>query len=420
MTEAQRRFPKLEPNLRRRIVEQAAKTVREKYIFEEDGRAMSDLLTRRLREGTFDEITELQRLTIAITATLHSIREDLHLAALTWVPPAEGAPSEGDDLGPLRARWKRTNHEFRRLEILLGNVGYVDLRGFVTATDGGPTAVAAMTFLANVDALIFDLRENGGGRDLVSFLMSYLFDRPRHVHTAHFRERDEQTWTCGYVPGPRFPEHPVFVLTSRATFSAAEDFAYNLQQLGRAVVVGERTKGGAHPVEFYRFPDLFLELVIPNAYSENPVSRSNWEESGVVPNIEVSAPEALLAAHEQALLALLAQEPSDEERAFRTWALESVRLRRAPYEPHPESLDAYTGDYTNAVRIERAGASLTFRWDGHTYRLAPLSEHCFEFDQGIQRATFTVEDGEATSFLWATQDGESWRIPRVRDQDASG
>jgi len=105
----------------------------------------------------------------------------------------------------LRAQRRTSNHKFRKPEILVGNIGYVDLRESATAADGGSTAAAAMQFLGNTDALIFDLRENGGGRDLVCFLMSYLFDEPTHVHTARHCDHDEQTRTCGYVPGRRFP-----------------------------------------------------------------------------------------------------------------------------------------------------------------------------------------------------------------------
>jgi len=420
MANAKRAFPALNDALTRRIVEKTAEVVKGKYIFEEDAAAMADLLLTRLREGAFNEHTDLQRLTGAITEMLHSVREDLHLAALSWMPPVEDVPHTGDLMESLRSRWRRNNHEFRKIEILLGNVGYVDLRGFTTAASGGPTAAAAMQFLADTDALIFDLRDNGGGRDLVYFLMSYLFDEPTHVHTARHRDHDEQAWTYGYVPGPRFPKHPVYVLISRATFSAAEDFSYNLQQQGRVTVIGEQTKGGAHPVEFHRFPDLFLELAIPNAYSENPVSGGNWEDSGVVPDLEVSAEDALLAAHEKALETLIQRAPDDDDRRYRQWALESVRLRKRPYEPSSDSLEACVGEYTNAVRIERIGDALTFSWSGRTYALTPLSEHRFELDHGMQRATFTVDNGQATEFLWETEDGDAWNIRRVDEDSPAG
>jgi hypothetical protein len=417
MPATEHRFPPLDEDLRRAIVEQTARTVRETYIFEREADEMSELLLSRYQDGSFDQVAEIPRLTSALTETLHAVRKDLHLAALAWAPPAEAIPATGDDIESLRRRWRRSNHEFRKVEILLGNIGYVDLRGFTTASSGGPTATAAMQFLADTDALIFDLRENTGGRDLLYFLMSYLFDEPVHVHTQIYRDHEEQAWTYGHVPGRRLADRPAFVLISNATFSAGEDFSYNLQQQGRVTVIGERTKGGAHPVEFYRFPELFLELVVPHAYSRNPISGGNWEDTGVLPDIEVPASEALLVAHEKALEALLEEASDEDEKRFRTWALESVRLRRTPFMPDPQGLDAYTGDYTNGVRIERVSDRLTFAWDGHTYSLTPLSEHCFEFDHGIQRATFHVEGGEAGAFLWETEDGDAWRIPRVRETE---
>ncbi len=267
-------FPVLSAELTARIVEKTAATVRDKYIFADDAETMCELLLSKLKDGVFRDAESIPDLASAVTEVLHSVRADLHLVAMPWIPPAEGGDSDGL-MDAWHRRMPRHNYEFRKLEVLLGNVGCVDLRGFAPAAEGGPTAAAAMQFLAHTDALIFDLRDNGGGEDLVYHLMSYLFDKPTHVHTARYRDHDEQNWTYGYVPGPRFPNKPVYVVISRSTFSAGEDFTYNLQQLGRVTVVGEQTRGGAHPVEFYRFPELCLELMIPNAYSENPVSHTN-------------------------------------------------------------------------------------------------------------------------------------------------
>ncbi|MGD9675252.1 MAG: S41 family peptidase, partial [Candidatus Bipolaricaulia bacterium] len=332
MVDQASRFPALTPRLVSRIVRKTAETVRERYIFPDDAKAMSDLLLAKLDEGAFDGLKTVPDLTSELTAALHSAKTDLHLVAMAWLPSAEGG-EPGGTMDEWTRRLPRHNYEFRKLEVLLGNVGYLDLRGFASAAAGGPTAAAAMQFLAHADALIFDLRDNGGGEDLVYYLMSYLFDKPTHVHTAKYRDRDEQNWTYAYVPGPRFADRPVYVVISRSTFSAGEDFSYNLQQLGRVTVIGEPTRGGAHPVEFYRFPALCLELMIPNAYSENPASHTNWESCGVTPDVVVSADEALDVAHRKALEKLATEDADEETRRCREWALDTLRLRAKQYAP---------------------------------------------------------------------------------------
>lgn len=408
-------LPPLDENLRRSIIEKTAQTIEDHYIFPDDADRMAALLLSRQQGKAFDEAGTIPELTKKLTEAVQSVRQDLHLAVMPWVAPSGGEDNdESGMMDALRRRWRRHNYEFRKLEILLGNVGYLDLRGFPTAAVAGPTTAAAMQFLSHADALIFDVRDNGGGEDLVYLLMSYLFDEPKHVHTARHRDHDEQVWTYGFVPGPRFPNHPAYVLISRSTFSAGEDFSYNLQQQGRVVVVGEQTCGGAHPVEFYRFPELFLELMIPNAYSISPISGTNWEESGVVPDIEVPADDALAVAHEQAMVKLVERAEDDELRRYRTWALDTLRGRKTRYDVDVNALMTYVGRYSGSVSVEAQDTTLTLSWGGRrAHRLTPLSEHCFEFDHGTQRVTFAVEDGQVNELVWETEDGDAWTMKRL-------
>ena len=207
----------------------------------------------------------------------------------------------------------------------------------------------------------------------------------------------------------------MYVLISRSTFSAGEDFSYNLQKLGRVVVVGEQTRGGAHPVEFHRFPELHVELMIPDAYSENPVTRSNWEDSGVVPDIEASADEALAIAHDHVLNRLVEAAEDAESRRFREWALQTIRARRAACNVPAEHLAAYAGQYTRSVVVEDQDGTLRLSWGGRRgHRLTPVTEHRFEFDHGTQRVTFRIENGAVGSLLWETEDGDARTMDRVK------
>ena len=166
----------------------------------------------------------------------------------------------------------------------------------------GPTATAAMNFLANVDALIVDLRDNGGGDPkMVAFVSSYLFSTRTHLNDLWTRKTSstQEYWTLE-VPGKRLGgEKPVYVLTSKRTFSGAEEFTYNLKNLKRATIVGETTGGGAHPVSGHRVDEHFM-IGVPFARAINPVSKTNWEGVGVEPDVKVSAADALSTAQKLA------------------------------------------------------------------------------------------------------------------------
>jgi len=179
----------------------------------------------------------------------------------------------------------------------------VPARGF-HAQHGAEPMSTTMSKLAAAKALIIDLRENGGGSpEGVAYMASYLFgDKAVHLNNVYNRQADrtQTSYTSPDLPGRRFgPQKPVYVLTSGFTFSAAEEFAYDLQALGRATIVGEVTGGGAHPVEMHRVSDHW-SIFLPTSRSINPITKTNWEGTGVQPGVEVPADQALSKALELA------------------------------------------------------------------------------------------------------------------------
>jgi C-terminal processing protease CtpA/Prc len=195
------------------------------------------------------------------------------------------------------------NCGFVRAEQLPGNVGYIKFNMFADTDMCAATASAAMTFVAGTRALIIDVRENGGGSPgMVAFVSSYLFDRRTHLNDLWTRRTGEtkEFWTSDSVSGRRFGgTKPIYVLTSARTFSGAEEFTYNLKNLKRAIIVGETTGGGAHPVSGHRIDEHFM-IGVPFARAINPITHTNWEGVGVKPDIIVPAHDALETA--QALL----------------------------------------------------------------------------------------------------------------------
>ncbi len=303
------------------MIDGVLKQLLDNYVFPETARKMNEVIRERLAKKEYDAITGCRRFAHKLTADLQAISHDKHLRvrfSSTPLPKEERRKPTPHDREPMRKQMAWRNFGFEKVERLAGNVGYLDLRGFMPVEAAGDTAAAAMNFLAHTDALILDLRLNGGGEPaMVALVCSYLFPAGDvvHLNDLYFRPAQEthQWWTLPYVPGKRFVGKPVYVLTSRRTFSAAEECAYNLKNLKRATIVGERTGGGAHPGGVRRLSDHFAAF-IPMGRAINPVSKTNWEGTGVTPDVVVSAPLALKTAHLAAAKALAAQAGNDPER----------------------------------------------------------------------------------------------------------
>lgn len=279
--------------------------LKDRYVLDNKVAETIDRIEARKNAGAYSELRLAEQLAAALTADLQAVTKDKHLRVLSRSIPI---PMTTDDLPPDvrglgREQLARENFGFKAVEILDGNIGYLDLRRFVNPAWAGDTAVSTMNFLANADALIVDLRWNGGGSPLmIALLSSYFFDEPVHLNDLYDRRRGttRQSWTLPHVPGKKFLNKDIFILTSASTFSAAEEFSYNLKNLKRAVLIGETTRGGAHPVVIRRLSD-HLFATVPSAKAINPISKTNWEGTGVNPDVPMPAREALVAAHRMAL-----------------------------------------------------------------------------------------------------------------------
>jgi retinol-binding protein 3 len=305
------------------VIEGALKFLNESYVLPDVARQMDKAIRQRLKNKEYDKIDSAQALAKTLTDHLRAVCHDLHLRVQyshRVLPPEPGGAGQGPT-PEMRERMRRymasSNYEFKKLERLDGNVGYLELEGFAPTDGGAEIAIAAMNFLANTDALIIDLRQNhGGGPGMVALICSYLFDpEPVHLNDLYFRPEDSthQWWTLAYVPGKRYTGKDVYVLTSKETFSAAEEFTYNLKTRKRATIVGETTGGGANPGGAQRINDHF-SIWVPSGRAINPITKTNWEGTGVAPDLAVPAARALLSAHLAAVKAI-AEKASARRRA---------------------------------------------------------------------------------------------------------
>ena len=295
---------KIDPAMRARVIDGAVASLNEFYVYPETAKKMEEALRARQKRGEYDAVEDAEAFAELLTEHLQQVSHDKHLRVdfSPAVLPKEGAPRDPNMDARMRTQMERENCLFQKLERLPSNIGYLKFNAFLPPDICGPTAIAAMNFLGNVDAIIFDLRDNGGGDPrMVALISTYLFDQPTHLNDLYNRKEDasEQFWTLPYVPGKRLAGKPVFVLTSKYTFSGAEEFAYNLKNLKRATIIGETTGGGAHPVSGHRIDDHFM-IDVPFARAVNPISKTNWEGTGVEPDIKVPADQALDVAKEKA------------------------------------------------------------------------------------------------------------------------
>jgi hypothetical protein len=295
---------KLDAAERQHVIDGVAKNLKESYVYPDLAQKMEDAIRANQKQGDYEAMTDPDAFANRLTKDLQAVSHDKHLGvnySSVKVPPEGEKPSAEED-AQFRKMLERTNCSFEKIEILSRNVGYLKFNAFADPAICGPTAVAAMNFLAHVDAIIFDLRENGGGDPkMVAMISSYLFDKPTHLNDLYNRKDDfaTQYWTLPYVPGTTLADKPAFVLTSKSTFSGAEEFTYNLKNLKRATIVGETTGGGAHPVAGHRIDEHFM-IGVPFARAVNPISKTNWEGTGVEPDVPVKAAEALEKAEELA------------------------------------------------------------------------------------------------------------------------
>ena len=285
------------------VLEAVLTLLEAEYIFPDKAAEADAAVRAALAAGEFEGL-DGAAFCRAVTEVFHRVCADRHLR-LMWSDEPQEAEADGEAM--FASLSLSVNHGFQRVERLDGNVGYVDLRLVPAPADGGPLFAAAMRLLANTEALIVDLRRNvGGDVSTVTLWCSYFFGGDAvHLNDVYTRKDDStrQYWTLEHVDGPRYLDRPVYVLIGPATFSGAEEFAYNLKATGRATLVGETTRGGAHPTEWYSITPQ-ITFAAPYARSINPITGTNWEGVGVEPDLAVTADEAFDVAYREALAML--------------------------------------------------------------------------------------------------------------------
>lgn len=295
---------------KKQTIDSVAGVLTERYIFPEVAKKTIAHLRTRLAKKAYDGITDGNSFAGALTADLQAISHDKHLRVYY---SADEIPVEKEhELMSIPPEFREvlgrilihTNYGIRKVDVLRGNIGYIDFEQLVTPEMAGDTYAAAMNYLAHTEAMIIDLRRCGGSQspDAIPFLLSYFFETPVHLIDMQFRKGNvlKQSWTYANVPGKRYLNKPVYVLVSNGTFSGAEEMAYDLKNLKRATIIGQTTGGGANPGGELRVSSHY-GMFVPVGKVQSPITKTNWEGVGVQPDTVINTKLALYKAQQMAM-----------------------------------------------------------------------------------------------------------------------
>jgi hypothetical protein len=362
------------------------------YILKDKGDAANKMLNSNLKRKKYYSLNGGE-LANTLVEDLQAVVNDKHLM-IKFYPNGDACTdyaAQDNENKPTIASLKRSrfdNYGFKEVSILNMNIGYLKLDGFydIRSPESAKAAAAAMDFLSHTSGLIIDLSENTGGDPAtLQFLISYFFniDPATHYNTFHFKDgRDNyvEERTLPYVPGERLANIPLYVITSKNTFSAGEALAYSLQQLKRATIVGQPTGGGAHAADFKLINDYF-DMSIPMARAINPITNTNWEGVGVKPDVEIELKKAKDYAHAELIKAAAKQETDEILLARYKWQLEELECRLNEFSHKTILLEKYTGSFDGDRKIYIENGKLKYqRGQGKIAILTPLNETSFISD----------------------------------------
>ncbi|MFH1142995.1 MAG: S41 family peptidase [Candidatus Eisenbacteria bacterium] len=378
-------LPKIDARTQAAIVDSVTTAIDTIYVIKETADRIIAHLREQLAAGAYKELTDPVLLAQRLDADARTIYNDHHFGIAALKPydaAVEGAPGDPQDSERAQRSLRAQNFGFKKVEILPGNIGYLEFDRFAPTEVAGETAAAAMNFLANTHALIIDLRQNGGGNaSMIRLLAGYLFAEQQHLINWYVRDTDEtvQSHSLDFVPGKRMADIPVYVLTSDFTGSAAEEFTFDLKHLERATIVGDTTGGGGHTVatSTMTFKGFRIGMRIPYGRAYDPKTGQGWEGVGVIPDVAVPSAQALTVAH-AAALARLEDEVEDEQTRFElAWARQDLEGKLHPLELTLDQLSECVGTF-GPRRIFIEGGRLQYQREGRPQlALQPLGADLF-------------------------------------------
>jgi len=401
------------------LIDSLVTTLNNNYVFPEKAESISIFLQSQLNKNIYAPyLKNPQKLAEQIENDINQIHHDPHLHIQYdpgFVAREYAKPSE-EEVNQSKKYWKEQNYSFPKVEILPGNVGYLPFNGFVDDIESAkPTICSALRFLANTCAIIIDVRENqGGSPDMVSQIESYFFREKTHMNDLINRSAKD---TTVFYADPAKADSlnlamPVYILTSHKTFSAAEDFSYGMQQAKRAIIVGEITGGGAHPQNPFSIGQGFVSS-IPFARSYNPVTKTDWEGTGVIPNVKVNAETAFLKAQELIFTEQLQAAKDEQAKHKSEYYLRSLMPTKDTKNIPLDLLSQLTGTYPDVtVYIDK---NRLFCKNNHSRKVTELkliANNLFVLEENAQIQFLKDSTGHYSSIKIYLNDGSIFQQPK--------
>jgi hypothetical protein len=410
------------------IIDSIVTLLASRYVYPEKSLQMDSLLKTNLANNTYAADSVLPDFTQSLTRDLREFSHDLHISIHPipkhrfYATDDKGVPKE-----QIHAR-SLENFGWKSAEWLPGAVGYLKVDKFDDTAYAIGVAEAALSFMANCWAVIIDLRDNSGGQEnMQQLIASYFFDEPTQLSSLYWTYLDSlvEAWTRTDVKGPSLARKDLYVLTSRHTASGAEAFAYNMKYLRKATIVGDTSAGAAHWSDWYEFPNLNVVALVPVARPINLVTMSNWEGTGVIPDIVIVAAKAKDRAYLEAVLTLESKTTDERIKRQLKWLVPTIEGRLHPVNLSDDLLSKYVGKYVypdgeRYCSVACENGNLYYISSGGTRdRLLPMSEHFFRLEKeheeyGEIRVKFIPDElGEVAEMQWFDILGFMFKFTRV-------
>jgi hypothetical protein len=398
-------------------------------VYPEKALQMDSLLKTRLANKAYAADSLLPDFTQSLTRDLRDFSRDLHIS-IRPIPARRFYATENKGISEeqIYAR-SLENYGWKSTEWLPGAVGYIKVDRFDDTAYAGDVAEAALSFAANCQAIIVDLRDNKGGQEnMQQFIASHFFDRPTQLSGLYWTYLDSlaEAWTRADIGGPSLANKDLYILISHQTASGAEAFAYNMKYAKKAIIVGDTSAGAAHWSDWYEFPNLNVVALVPVARPINPVTKSNWEGTGVIPDIAIEAAKAKDRAYLEAIQTLESKTTDERRKQQLNWLVPTIEGRLHPVNLNDDLVLKYLGQYIypdgerHSTIINENGNLYYISAGGNKDRLLPISEHFFRLEKeheeyGEIRVKFIPDNtGKIAEMQWFDILGFMYKFVKVQ------
>jgi hypothetical protein len=412
----------LTPAIKAEVVDSLSSILIKKYIYLDTAVKMSTRIKGRLKSGAYGIITNPDDFARILNTDLQNVYNDLHMR-IYYDAGFEKALQTKSYMESVTRRMnflqvaKQKNYGFPDVRILDGNIGYISITQFYDPNEQSIEVVKnVFNFLKNANSLIIDVRENPGGEpDMVKYICSYFFKEKTHLNDYYDRHTStNQYFTTPTASSATFALMPVYILVNNHTYSAAEEFAYDLQSLHRATIIGQTTGGAAHWVSSNSISNGFIGN-IPFRKAINPVTGKNWEKTGVRPNVNSGEKNTL---NDALAIAYDYQVSTSKDSAIIKsikWFNVVLNSKFHPFKINTAILKTYTGNYDGRLITLKKEQLYFTDTNGYSIGLIPISATAFTFTNNDRQLEFKkTPNGKITELNFIYQDGKIEKFTRLK------